>query len=131
MKVEQELKEVLKFYRKNIELEEKIESIEGEIKQNHRSIIKFFFPYLLSVYEKWRPRLEEKIIYISLEHNHCYELTVKSVDGHTVRTREGEKDVYHRFDLNPVLEEYEVANFIIPKRSYDEIKHLFQLEFWG
>jgi len=38
----------------------------------------------------------------------------------------------YNFDLNPCLEEYEVANFIIPKQSYtDDIKDHFGLQFWS
>jgi len=40
------------------------------------------------------------------------------------------KNAYHVFDLNPRLEEYEVASCIIPKQNYlDDIKDYFGLRF--
>ena len=57
-------------------------------------------------------------------------MIVRSVDGYSVRAQEGEKAVYHNFELNPKLEEYEVASFVIPKQNYDDdIKEHFELRF--
>lgn len=129
MNIEQELEDVIRVYGTNIELEKKTESIRDEIKQNHKLIIKYFFPYLLSTLKKWQPQLEEKAMYINLEEHYCFEVTIKTIDGYIVRAQEGEKRVYHRFQLDPVLEECKVANFILPKWSYDEIKNLFHLDY--
>jgi len=127
MKIEQELQNVLKVHRENLELEAKIEELQGKIGRNHKLIIKHFFPYLLSIYEKWRPSLEEKIMAMDFESQCCFELTIKTIDGHMIRAQEGEKqNVYHRFELNPKLKEYVVPHFIIPKSSYNEIKKFFK-----
>ncbi|OAD19470.1 hypothetical protein THIOM_004890 [Candidatus Thiomargarita nelsonii] len=127
MTTEPELMNAVKVYRDNLKLEAKIERINNKIEKNHQLIIKHFFPYLLSTYKKWRPKLKEKAMCIDLEDQHCFEVTIKNIDGYMVRAQQGQKSVYHNFTLNPILEEYEVANFIIPKWSYDEIKHLFRL----
>jgi len=129
MKTEQELENVIKVYRENIELEAKVKSIKNEIEQNHKLIIEYFFPYLLSVYEKWQPALEEKAMVIDFASYYCFEVTIKKINGYMVRAQEGQRDVYHRFELNPVLNEYEVPVFVIPKSSYDEIKDLFAFKY--
>ncbi len=130
MKTEKDFEGVLNGYRKNLELEEQIEAIKEEIKQNHRSIIEAFFPYLLRVYEKWRPSIGEKAVHIDFERNYYFEVTVRGVDGYRVRTQERDINSYISFELNPGKDNYEVPNFIIPMWSYDEIKHLFQFEKW-
>ena len=129
METKQELKDAIKAYSENIELKTKMDCIRNEMKQNYQLIIKHFFPYLLSTYEKWRPKLEEKAMSVDFESNFCFEVTIKNIDGYMVRAQEGQKSVYHRFYLNPVMEDYEVANFIIPKWSYDEIKDSFNLKY--
>ena len=125
MKTKQELKNVIEVYHENIELEEKIDGIKNKIEQNHKLIIKYFFPYLLSVYENWRPALEEKAMVMDFESNYCFEVTIKKINGYMVRAQEEQRDVFHRFELNPKLDEYEVPHFIIPKSSFKEIKKLF------
>ena len=131
MHIPPELKRVVEIRRKNIELEAAIAEIKKQLEQNCTLMIKDFFPYLLSLYESWHPRLGEIALAINLEGGHCFEVIVKSVDGYRVRTQEGDKAVYHTFDLNPKVEEYEVASFIIPKQAYAEhhIKKLFALQF--
>ncbi len=129
MEIEQQLKEVIKIYRENLDLEAKIKDIEAQINQNNRLIIKHFFPYLLGIYEKWRPQINEKAMAIYFEADICFEVTIKNIDGYNIRAQEGKKDVYHRFELNPKLAEYEVASFIIPKHNYDEIKEFFKFTF--
>lgn len=130
MNPEQELANVIKLYRENLELEAKIENIQAKIEQNHKLIIKYFSPYLLSIYEKWRPRMGEKAMAIDFDAHICFEVIIDKIDGYRIRAREGEKsNVYHRFELNPALEEYEVPNFIIPKSCYDEIKDFFDFEY--
>ncbi len=125
-----ELQNVMNTHRKNAELELVIARIEEELEQNYKLIIRDFFPYLLSLYEGWRPRLGEIAMVINLERNYCFEVIIRGVDGYNVRAQEGEKAVYHNFDLNPKLEEYEVASFVIPKQSYDDdIKEHFELRF--
>ena len=126
MKTEQALQNVLKVYRENFDWEAKIEELQGKIERNHKLIIKYFFPYLLSIYEKWRPSLEEKVMAIDFESQCCFELTIKTIEGHMIRAQEGQKDFYHRFELNPKLKEYMVPHFIIPKSSYNEIKKFFK-----
>lgn len=67
---------------------------------------------------------------VDFERSHCFEVTIRSVDGYRLRAQEGDKFVFHRFDLNPSLEEYEVAVFAIPEQSYrDDIKPNFDLQF--
>ena len=128
MKTEPTLENVSKVDRENIELEAEIKRLEDKIKQNHKRLIEYFFPYLLSVYEKWRPRLEEKAMAIYFGPHICFEVTVKEIDGYVIRAQEGQKkNVVHRFELNPVLEEYEAPCFIIPQSSYEEIKEFFDL----
>ncbi len=130
MKSEKDFTEVLKFYRKNLELEKQIKTIEEEIKQNHRAIINAFIPYLLTVYKKWRPTIGEKAVHIDFERYFYFEVTVRTVDGYHVRTQERDINSYISFELNPDKENYEIARFIIPTWSFDEIKNLFQLESW-
>jgi hypothetical protein len=129
MPTEQKLKNVIKVYRENIELEEKVKGLTIKIEQNHKRIIEHFFPYLLSIYKEWRPALEEKAVVIDFESNYCVEVTIKKISGYMVRAQEDQRDVYHRFELNPVLEEYEVPVFVIPKSSFDEIKTFFAFKF--
>lgn len=124
------LENVVNTHRKNAELELAIARIEEELEQNYKLIIRDFFPYLLSVREGWRPRLGEIAMVINLERNYCFEVIIKSVDGYSVRAQKGEKEVYYNFEINPRLEEYEVASFIIPKQNYDDdIKEHFELRF--
>ena len=127
MTTKQDVMNAVKIYCDNLELETKIEHISNEIERNYDLIIKHFFPYLLSTYKKWHPKLKEKAIYIDLENKYCFEVTVTNINGYIIRVQQGKKSIYHNFSLNPSLEEYEVANFIIPKWSYDEIKPLFNL----
>ena len=63
------LKDVIKACNATIELETRMDSIRNEIEQNYQLIIKHFFPYLLSTYGKWRPKLEEKAMSINFESN--------------------------------------------------------------
>jgi len=130
MKTEKDFEGVINCYRKNLELEEEIVAIKEKIKQNHRSIIEAFFPYLLTVYGKWRPSIGEKAVHIDFERNYYFEVTVRRVDGYRVRTQEGDINSYISFELNPDKDNYEVANFIIPMWSYEELKHLFQFDRW-
>ncbi|MBM4460092.1 MAG: hypothetical protein FJ011_20410 [Chloroflexi bacterium] len=82
------------------------------------------------MYDGWRPRLGETAIAINFEYGHCFEVLIRNVDGYRVRAQEGKKNAYHVFDLNPRLEEYEVASCIIPKQNYlDDIKDYFGLRF--
>ena len=131
MHIPPNLEQVVEIRRQNMELEANIAKIEEQIQQNYQGMIKDFFPYLLSLYENWHPRLGEIAISINLEMGHCYEVTVRSVDGYRVRAQEGSKPVYHTFELNPRAEEYEVAIFIIPKQAYEDnhINKLFALQF--
>lgn len=126
-----DLEKIVEIRRKNVELESDIAKIKDQLEQNCQRMIKAFFPYLLSLYENWRPRLGEIAMFINLEMGHCFEVTVKSVDGYRVRAQEGSKSVYHTFELNPRVEEYEVATFIIPKQAYEDnhIDQLFALRF--
>ncbi|MCP4157606.1 MAG: hypothetical protein GY757_58385 [bacterium] len=130
MKNEKDFEGILHCYRENLELEEQIETIKEKIEQNHRSLIEAFFPYLLTVYEKWRPSLGEKAVHIDFERNYHFEVTVRKVDGYHVRTQEGDSNCYISFELNPDKDIYEVPGFIIPMWSFDEIKHLFQFIKW-
>lgn len=127
MTTKQELMNAVKIYSDNLELETKIERLSDEIETNYELIIKHFFPYLLSTYKKWHPKLKEKAMYIDLENKYCFKVTVQNIDGDIVRVQQGKKSIYHNFSLNPSIEEYEVPNFIIPKWSYDKIKPLFNL----
>ncbi len=115
MTTEPEMMNVVEVYRKNLKLEDKIERIFNKVEKNNQLIIKHFFPYLLSTYKKWRPKLKEKAMRIDFEGQHYFEVTIKNLDGYMVRTQSGQKNVDYNFSLNPILEEYEVANFIIPK----------------
>ena len=129
MQTEQELKNVIQVYRENLELETKMEELRKQIEHNHRRLVEHFFPYLLSIYAKWRPRIGEKAMHIDLAAHYCFEVTIKTIDGYVVRAQEGEKtNVHHRFELNPVLdEEFRFPCFILPQSSYDEIKDFFDL----
>jgi hypothetical protein len=127
MKNETKLMKAVKAYRDNLELEAELERINDQIEENAQLIIKHFFPYLLSVYKKWKPRLRENVVCLDLENQRCFEVTIKNIDGNSVRGQIREADAYYRFELNPSLEKYETANFIIPKWSYEEVKDLFQL----
>ena len=132
MLIRPELEEAANIQRENAELLAEIAQIEERLQQNHRRMIKAFFPYLLSIYEGWRPRLGEAAIVINFEYGNCFEVFIRNVDGYDVRAQEGKKNSYHIFDLNPRLEEYEVASFIIPKQNYvDDIKGYFELQFWS
>jgi hypothetical protein len=125
-----ELERVADIQRENAKLESEIAQIEKQLQKNYRRMIRGFFPYLLSVYAGWRPQLGETAISINLEQGHCFEVTIRSVDGYRVRAQEGKKAVYHVFDLNPRVEEYEVASFVIPKQDYmNDVKGLFGLQF--
>lgn len=125
-----ELEEVVNIQRENMELMAEIAQIEKRLQANYQRMIRGFFPYLLSIYAGWRPRIGETAIAIDLEHSYCFEVFIRSVDGFRVRAQEGKKAVYHVFDLNPCLEEYEVASFIVPEQNYmDDIKQYFGLQF--
>ncbi len=127
MTTETELMKAVKAYHDNLELEAELERINDQIEENDQLVIKHFFPYLLSVYKKWKPRLKENAMCLDLENQRCFEVTIKKIDGNSVRGQIREADAYYRFELNPSLEKYETANFIIPKWSYEEVKDLFQL----
>ncbi len=127
MKNETKLMKAVKAYRDNLELEAELERINDQIEENAQLVIKHFFPYLLSVYKKWKPRLRENVVCLDLENQRCFEVTIKNIDGNSVRGQIREADAYYRFELNPSFEKYETANFIIPKWSYDEVKDLFNL----
>lgn len=132
MKTEKKLREVVTVYRANLKLEAKIKKIRHEIEQNHQLLIKHIFPYVLSTYGKWQPKRGEKAMFVDFESHFSFEVTIAEINGYRVRAQEGDNSsVYHRFKLNPVLEEYEKADFIIPKWSYDEIKDLFRLKCLG
>lgn len=125
-----ELKETVELYQKNSALEREIEEIKAEIEQNQQGITRAFFPYLLSIYEKWRPKLGEKAVFIGFDGNMCFDVTIRTVDGYRVRAQEGEKSVFHNFELNPTLEEYQTANFIIPKQEFEKIQDLFNFTYY-
>lgn len=125
-----ELTETVALYQKNSALETKIEEIKAEIEQNQQEIIRAFFPYLLSIYDKWRPKLGEEAVFIGFEGNMCFDVTIRTVDGYRVRAQEGEKRVFHNFELNPTLKEYQTANFIIPKQEFEKIKELFNFTYY-
>lgn len=127
----QGLSSVQAIYQKNQKLEAQIEEIKAEIEANHKQLIAAFFPYLLAVYARWRPSLGEKAMAIYFDMHICFEVTIREINGYRVRAQEGQKSVYHRFELNPVLEEYEMPAFIIPMGSYNEIKDLFSLTYLG
>ncbi len=67
------------------------------------------------------------MVCLDLENQRCFEVTIKNIDGNSLRGEIREADAYYRFELNPSLEKYETANFIIPKWSYEEVKDLFNL----
>jgi len=127
IQIQEKLMNAVKAFRENVKLEAELDRINDEIEKNEQLIIKHFFPYLLSLYEKWEPFLEEKAMCIDLENQCCFEVTIKNINGDTLRTRVGEDDVYYRLNLKPRLEEYEKTLFIIPMWSYDEVKDLFDL----
>lgn len=132
MLIRPELEEAANIQRENAELLAEIAQIEERLQENRRRMIKAFFPYLLSIYEGWRPRLGEAAIAINFEYRNCFEVFIRNVDGYEVRAQEGKKNAYHIFDLNPRLEEYEAASFVIPKQNYvDDIKGYFDLQFWS
>lgn len=77
MNTEQKLSKVIDIDRHNIELETKIENIRDEIEQNHKRIVEYFFPFLLSAYDKWRPRIGEKAMAINFVSHICFEVIIK------------------------------------------------------
>jgi hypothetical protein len=109
------------------QLEAEIDRINDEIEKNEQLIIKHFFPFLLSVYKKWKPFLEEKAMCIDLEKQCCFEVTIKNINGDRLRTRVGDDDLYYTLNLKPRLEKYEKSLFIIPIKRYKKIKDLFEL----
>ena len=125
MNIKQELKNVIEADRENIDMEADVKRLEKKIRNNHKLIIKHFFPYLLSAYKNWRPRLEEKAMAMDFESRECFEVTIKKIDGYMVRAQGKQDDVYYRFELNPTLEDRVHPDFIIPKSSYDEINDFF------
>lgn len=117
-------------YNRNRALETEIERLNEQIKQNNKQLIQDFFPYLLAIYATWRPRLGEIAMLIDWEYCFCFEVIIRTVDGHFVRAQEGEKRVFHRFELDPKLEEYVQPSFIIPKANFEaDIKDYFELDF--
>lgn len=62
-----DLEKVVEIRRKNVELESDIAKIKDQLEQNCQRMIKAFFPYLLSLYENWRPCLGEIAMSINLE----------------------------------------------------------------
>jgi hypothetical protein len=130
MPTRSELDQVVDIQRENLELKAEIAQIEGRLQVNYQRMIRGFFPYLLSIYAGWRPRIGETAVAINLEHGNSFEVFIRSVDGFRVRAQEGQKAAYHVFDLNPCLEEYEVAAFIVPEQNYvDDIERTFGLQF--
>jgi len=127
MEIEPQLADAIRVYRDNLAMEAQIEAFKTRIEENNELFIKYFFSYLLAIYEKWRPQIDEKAMAIYFDDNICFEVTIKTIDGYQVRAQEGRKEKYHNFELNPQLAEYEVPCFIIPKQNYDEIKGFFKL----
>lgn len=124
------LEKVCETHHKNTELKAAIAEIEQQLEQNYQQMIRDFFPYLLSVYQDWRPQFGEVAMAIRLNEMYCFEVTICSIDRFGIRAQEGTKPVYHSFDLNPKIEEYELPHFIIPKHAYEkDIKQLFQWQF--
>jgi hypothetical protein len=115
-----EIANVLNIYHKNAELTSAITRINEEIEDNYQLIIHNFFPYLLDTYKDWRPHLGEVAMVINLESNTCFEVIIRRVDGYNVKAQAGETSSYYNFELNPKLEEYEMAIFVIPKQNYDD-----------
>ena len=66
------LEKVFETYQKNTGLEAAIAEIEKQLEQNYQQMIKDFFPYLLSVYEDWRPRPGEIAMAIRLDGMYCF-----------------------------------------------------------
>jgi len=91
--IQQELMKAVKVFRENLKLDVEIDRINDEIEKNEQLIIKHFFPFLLSVYKKWKPFLEEKAMCIDLEKQCCFEVTIKNIEGDMLRTRVGDDDV--------------------------------------
>ena len=87
MNTEQALRQVIDVDRANIELETKIEGLKDKIERNHKRIVEYFFPFLLSAYEKWRPRIDEKAMFIDFVSHICFEVTVKHIDGNSLNDR--------------------------------------------
>ncbi|MEM7537201.1 MAG: hypothetical protein AAF639_33820 [Chloroflexota bacterium] len=125
------MQEVQRLYHKTAELESEIKAIQDKIKETHLEIVHAFYPYLMSIYEKWRPRLGEVAILINFDGNYCHEITIREVNGYWIRAQRGNASVYHNIELNVALEEYLVPTFIIPKQNFEEIKSFFNLTFIG
>ncbi|MEM7535146.1 MAG: hypothetical protein AAF639_23420 [Chloroflexota bacterium] len=126
-----EIEETRLLFAKQTELEAKIKELRTEIEQNHLTLIQAFFPYLLPIYEKWRPHIGEVAVLVNFEHSYCHDVIVREINGYRVRAQEGDKSMYHRFELNPDLDGYIKPVFILPKQNFDEIKASFELHYYS
>lgn len=122
------MKEVIEFHREVLRLEAIISDSREKLLSMEQDFPKLFIPYLLNVYETWRPELDEKVMLVDFYQSCCYEYTVRSINGFSVRAQQGEKRVFVNFVLNPDVDDYETATFVLPMWSYNEIKDNFDLQ---
>jgi hypothetical protein len=113
------------------EFEYQTRRMELSIERSCREIITSILPYLLSIYEKWRPGIGEYAVRLDFKENTAFEVKVQSVNGQSVRAQQCTKPVFHNFDLNPQIEEYEVAQFIVPVEAYVKNFQVLEFEFLG
>jgi hypothetical protein len=128
--MDRKLSYVLEIYNTNKGLKSEIDIIEKSIEQNYKQIICMLFPTIMEIYEQWCPRLGESAVNICFQSGIAFEVIVCEIDGYYVRAQEKGKNAYHNFTLNPSLEEYEVATFIVPCSFYESIKDKFDFTFW-
>lgn len=130
MEMNRDMVTALGIYTTNRRLKSSIEMIETAMEQNHKLLISTLFPTIMRIYELWTPQIGESAVNVSFEAGIAFEVVISEVNGYTVRAQEKGKSVYHRFELNPSLEEYEQAVFVVPRSFYDSIAGIFAFTFW-
>lgn len=75
------------------------------------------FKEIQPVYERWRPRINERAFFVDFEAQIFFQVKVVSIDGYYVRTQPISPDntAYYGVELNTLLEDIVNPTFIIPE----------------
>lgn len=127
---------VVDLYSKQGKLKEYLagirEQVEREQEEINKKLIVNFVPYLLEIYNNWRPKIGEIAMLVDFEGEWCCEVEIKEINGYDVlANRVAQKHVSNRFELNPSVNNYKVTKFVLPMRTYDELDKLIKLNKFG
>jgi hypothetical protein len=122
------MNDIIYFYRQIRNIDKGIDTLSKRRKRRTKNIASSFIPILAEKYKEYPFSIGDKAVLVDFAENLAFTVQIESIKGKDVRARET-RYCYHRFSIEPEIEGYETAIFVLPEKFYNEIKDSFKLDF--